>query len=55
MSMIENLEYIRTSGVRRFLEKEKAKWTCPGCGEILCVHRPQCLACEYARPQAKEP
>jgi hypothetical protein len=47
MSMIENLENIRESGIRRFVENEKRRWTCPDCGEIICVHSPQCLSCGH--------
>jgi hypothetical protein len=47
MSMIDNLKSIKQSGVRRFIESEKQKWTCPECGEIICVHKPQCLSCGY--------
>ena len=45
MSMIENLTHIQEIGVRRFVTREREKWACPTCGEILCVHRPQCLSC----------
>jgi hypothetical protein len=44
MSMIENLTHIQEIGVRRFVTREREKWACPTCGEILCVHRPQCLS-----------
>lgn len=47
MSMIDNLEMIRNSGIRHFVGNEKERWTCPGCGEIICVHKPQCLSCGY--------
>jgi hypothetical protein len=47
MSMIENFEFIRNSGIRKFLLNEEKKWTCPECGELLCVHRPQCLHCQH--------
>lgn len=45
MSMIENLMSIEKSGVRQFVRDEKEKWTCPQCGELICVHKPQCLTC----------
>lgn len=48
MSMIENLEFIKHSGIRAFLLNEEKRWTCPQCGQILCVHRSQCLHCSYA-------
>ena len=30
MSMLENLEFIKEHGVRKFVAKEKVKWACPG-------------------------
>jgi len=47
MSMIDNLESIRKFGVRQFIRNENIRWTCPDCGETICVHKPQCLFCEY--------
>lgn len=47
MSMVENLENIRTSGIEKFVESEKGRWKCPECGNTLCVHKPHCLSCEY--------
>jgi len=47
MSMTENLENIGKFGIRQFIRNEVAKWACPTCGEILCVHKPQCLSCEH--------
>ena len=48
MSMIENLTRIRELGIRQFIRNEKERWTCPACGELLCVHRPQCLSCGHS-------
>jgi hypothetical protein len=48
MSMIDNLRSIGQLGIRRFLENEKRRWACPECGEVICVHEPQCLSCGYA-------
>lgn len=45
MSMLKNLERIRTSEIRRFVQEEKIRWTCRMCGSILCVHRRVCLKC----------
>jgi hypothetical protein len=45
MSMIDNLGRIKELGIRRFVQNEKEKWACPECGELLCVHEPQCLYC----------
>jgi hypothetical protein len=45
MSMIENLHIINESGIRHFIRNERERWTCPECGEIICVHKPACLSC----------
>lgn len=49
MSMIDNLRNIRKFGIRHFMENEKRRWTCPECGELICVHEPQCLSCGRKR------
>jgi hypothetical protein len=48
MSMIANLEMINDFGIRHFIRAEKVKWICPECGELICVHKPNCLSCGYA-------
>ena len=45
MSMIENLKYIERHGVRDFIRNEKKRWACPTCGNLICVHKPQCPSC----------
>jgi hypothetical protein len=45
MSMLENLEYIKQYGVRKFAKKEEKKWKCSKCGEMLSCHRHTCEAC----------
>ncbi|MGC1455052.1 MAG: DUF3795 domain-containing protein [Nitrospirota bacterium] len=47
MSMIENLENIRRFGIKHFVRNEKERWTCPQCGEMICVHKPQCPSCQH--------
>ncbi len=46
-SLLENLKMIESEGIRHFIRKEKEKWTCPQCGELLCMHKPSCQACGY--------
>jgi hypothetical protein len=46
MSMLENLEFIRTNGLKKFLEREEEKWKCKACGFGVCVHRNFCLNCK---------
>jgi hypothetical protein len=43
----ENLNTIQENGIDAFVEIEMTKWTCPECGTILCMHKPQCLSCGY--------
>jgi rubrerythrin len=49
MSMIENLGNMEKLGLRRFIKEEAARWTCPECGAILCVHKEQCIRCGRKR------
>jgi len=49
MSVIENLKSIKALGLQRFLEREKSKWACAGCGTAMCVHKEFCLACGRKR------
>ena len=46
MSMLENLQIIKESGLERFMQLEKERWTCPACGATICVHRNFCLNCK---------
>ncbi|MDD5551823.1 MAG: DUF3795 domain-containing protein [Candidatus Pacebacteria bacterium] len=46
MSEIENLEYIKRFGIRKFVKKEETRWRCKNCGGTICVHRGCCPVCE---------
>jgi hypothetical protein len=52
MSMLENLAYVQEHGVEALVSRERERWTCPGCGLLLCVHKPACLHCGWARENA---
>ena len=45
MSMIENLEYIRSYGLSAFIVRENERWRCLKCGGVICVHRGFCYKC----------
>ena len=45
MSMIENLQTIRTLGMEAFVIQEQARWRCSQCGGVVCVHRGVCYDC----------
>lgn len=47
MSMIDNLNSIQSIGIREFIENEIEKWRCPDCGDMICVHKPVCMYCNY--------
>jgi hypothetical protein len=47
MSMIENLEAIQREGIHTFVRREQEKWTCPGCGKTICVHKQTCMFCGF--------
>jgi len=49
MSMLENLATIRELGLDEFVARERVRWTCPGCGGVICVHRTECVYCGRAR------
>ncbi len=49
MSALENLENIKKLGVRKFVQNEKIRWTCPECGGIICVHTGHCSNCGEKR------
>jgi hypothetical protein len=44
-SPVQNLRDAKSLGMVEFLERETAKWKCPNCGELLCVHSGVCLSC----------
>ena len=45
MSVIDNLISIKENGIRKFLAQESDRWKCVRCGNIVSVHRPECLVC----------
>jgi hypothetical protein len=52
MSIIENLEHMKKSGVREYLKNETIRWTCPYCGGTICVHRGYCFTCGKIPPKS---
>lgn len=47
MSMIENLVFIKEKGINEFLRQQRETYTCPQCGNILCVHTRTCYHCGW--------
>ena len=47
MSMLDNLEFIRDNGVDAFIAQQEAKYKCPKCGGVICVHDKKCYHCQH--------
>jgi hypothetical protein len=45
MSMLENLDFIKNKGMKKFLEKEVEKWKCSKCSGIVSCHDGKCYGC----------
>ncbi len=54
MSMIENLEFIKKNGIRRFLLKETERWKCTNCGGTICCHNGICFDCGLKQMKVKK-
>jgi hypothetical protein len=54
-SPIENLKTIKQVGLDEFIKRDKAKWECPRCGGLFCVHRENCLNCGEKNPRFPKP
>jgi Protein of unknown function (DUF3795) len=54
MSMIENLEFIKTNGIDKFLEKETARWKCTECGGVISCHNGICYNCGLEKLRQKK-
>jgi hypothetical protein len=44
-SLIGNLKTIAEKGIEAHVNSEITRWTCDGCGGVLCIHRASCLSC----------
>ncbi len=47
VSVVANLESIKSIGVKNFVLEEADKWSCPECGSRLCMHKPECGNCGF--------
>jgi hypothetical protein len=54
MSLLENLAYIKKSGMEKFLRTQEEKWRCPTCGGSLCCHNGLCFQCDIERLKNKK-
>ncbi len=49
MSMIDNLNMIKDTGIDRFMVAENKRWACEKCGSLICVHNKKCSICGFQR------
>ena len=54
VSMIENLEFIKSNGITKFLNREQEKWKCPECGQVICCHNGVCFNCGLNKLKEKK-
>jgi len=53
MSMVENLDEIKSEGLDEFLVSQQEKYRCPNCGDVVCVHDGKCYSCGYIRQKSQ--
>jgi hypothetical protein len=46
LSLIENLDNIKKSGLNQFFISEKKRWKCSNCGGSICIHTRFCIDCK---------
>jgi predicted RNA-binding Zn-ribbon protein involved in translation (DUF1610 family) len=46
MSIKENLEYIKSMGIGKFIEEQYKKYRCPNCGGLISIHNRKCFNCD---------
>lgn len=46
MSVKENLEHIKDSGIAQFVKSQYKKYHCPKCGGLISIHNRKCFKCE---------
>ena len=54
MSLIDNLRFVKTHGLEKFLETQKEKWKCPNCGDVICCHNGICYNCGLEKLKTKK-
>jgi uncharacterized OB-fold protein len=52
--LIEELEYLKTAGIEKWVEKQDQSGRCPQCGKALYWYARECPACQSPvdRPSA---
>ena len=51
ISLIENSEYVRQYGLKKFMEEQKAKYTCAECDGVISIHGKECSECQFIKKE----
>jgi ribosomal protein L40E len=46
MSVIENLDYINSMGIDKFIKNQYKKYSCLKCGGLFSIHNRKCFKCD---------
>ncbi len=46
MSFIKNLNYIKDNGLDKFIGRQKRKYKCGRCEDLICIHNKKCYSCD---------
>jgi hypothetical protein len=46
MSMINNLNEIKSKGINYFIENQEKKYKCPKCINLISIHNKKCFTCD---------
>jgi hypothetical protein len=53
MSLVDNLETIKNSGIGQLLEQQERKWKCSKCGGVISCHNGICFDCGIEKLRKK--
>ena len=45
VSLLENSAFVKAHGLAAFMERQRARFTCPMCGGIISLHDAECSEC----------
>jgi hypothetical protein len=46
MSVKDNLEFIRSKGIKLFIKDQIKKYTCKKCSGLISIHNRKCFQCD---------
>ncbi len=49
ISLKENLEYIKSMGIGKFIEEQYKKYRCSNCDGLISIHNKKCFNCDTAK------